>query len=349
MKAKIVKAAYKVQWTMLSALQQNRPPAIEVVHERQADTPFPGTEYIHKCGEPAIIEPEWGYVITERGHLLEASMLPNDTDRFPPWRQGLPSPSAFRRAMLPSAVNVVSLPAAISLRHLWEWNYFHFYNDVLGKLHLLDKAGVSPDIPLVLGKYALELPFVQQIISRGELGRRRWIIQEDTFVRADTVYYCRTKETKRDRFGMILQLADVPTPNPNSQQRLFLTRSPKAKRQIENSEEALAVMREYGFESVDTDGMSIAQQMELFANVRYLIMVHGAGFTNMLYRQNAPLSILELHADNYLTRDPRDLAETFGHSYDELGGPAIGANPQHANYRIEPAELARRIEKLLAS
>lgn len=347
MKAKIAKAAYKMQWTLLDALQQNRPPAIEVAHERQAGAPFPGTEYVHKCVEPAIIEPEWGYVITTRGQLLEASMQANDTDRFPPWRQGLPSPSAFRRAMLPSAANVVSVPAAISLRHWWEWNYFHFYNDVLGKLHLLEKAGISPNIPLVLGKYARELPFVQQIISRGELGKRAWIIQENTYVRADTVYYCRTKETKQERFRMIPKMADAPTPNPNSKKRLFLTRSPKARRRVENDAEVTATVREYGFEIVDTDGMGIAQQMELFADVRYLIMVHGAGFTNMLYRQDAPLSILELHADNYLTRDPRELAETFGHSYDELGGPAIGANPQHADYTIDTAELARKIKQLL--
>lgn len=349
MKAKIAKAAYKMQWTLLATAQNARPPEVEIVHARQANAPFAGLEYVHKCVEPAYIEPEWGYVITSRSQLLEASMQPNDTDNFPPWRQALPSPAAFRRAMLPPANNVVSVPAVISLRHWWEWNYFHFYNDVLGKLHLLEKAGISPDIPLALGRYALELPFVQQIISRGELAGRQWIIQDKQYVRAETIYYCRTKEAKRERFGTILRLADVPVPNPASQNRVFLTRSQKAARRVENSEEVIAIVRAHGFEVVDTDGMSIAHQMQLFADTRYLIMAHGAGFTNMMYRQDAPLSILELHADNYLTRDPRELAETFGHVYDELGGPAIGSNPQHANYRIDAVELARRIKRLLAS
>ena len=349
MKAKIAKAANRFQWALLTSAQHSRPPAIEVVQERQANALVAGLEYVHKCVEPAYIEPEFGYVITGRGQLLEASLQPNDTDNFPPWRQGLPSPSAFRKATLTTARNVVFVPAAISLRHWWEWNYFHFYNDVLGKLRLLEKAGVPPDIPLVLGRYALELPFVQQIISRGSFAKRQWIIQDRRYVRAETVYYCRTKETKRERFGAILAQADVPAPNPDSQTRLFLTRSPKATRRIENSEEVISIVREYGFEVVDTDGMSIAQQMELFADARYLIMAHGAGFTNIIYRQDAPLSILELHADNYLTQDPRDLAEAFGHDYDHLGGKAAGANPQHANYRIEPAELAIKIERLLAS
>ncbi len=347
MKDKIAKVASKMQWNLLAAANNSRPPQIEIVHERQADAPFPGLEYVYRCVEPACIEPEFGYVITGRGQLLEASLQPNDTDNFPPWRQGLPSPSAFRKAMLPSAANVVSVPAAISLRHWWEWNYFHFYNDVLGKLHLLEKAGVSASIPLVLGKYANELPFVKQIISRGELGKRQWIIQEDNYIRADTIYYCRSKETKRERFGTILQMADAPLPNPGSPNRVFLTRSPKAKRHVANAGEVMEVAGKYGFRVVDTDGMSIQKQMELFADTRYLIMTHGAGFTNILYRQDAPLSILELHASNYLTRDPRDLAETFGHPYDELGGPANGANPQHANYHIDAAELERRIQQIL--
>ena len=349
MKDKIAKAAYKMQWNLMSAAQNSRPPQIEIVHERQANAPFSGLEYVCKCVEPACIEPEFGYVITRRGQLLEASLQPNDTDNFPPWRQGLPSPAAFRKAMLPFAGGVISVPAAISLRHWWEWNYFHFYNDVLGKLHLLEKVGISSSLPLVLGKYANELPFVKQIISRGELRKRQWIIQGDNYIRADTVYYCRTKETKRERFGTILQMADAPLPNPDSQNRVFLTRSPKAKRHVANAQEVMKVAREYGFRVVDTDGMDIQEQMELFADTRWLIMTHGAGFTNILYRQDAPLSILELHANNYLTRDPRELAETFGHGYDELGGSANGATPQHADYRIDTGELARRIEQLLMS
>ena len=345
---KIAKAAYKLHWDLLAAAQHGRPPRIEVAHERQAGLPYAGLEYIHRCAEPAFIEPEWGYVITGRGQLLQASLQPNDTDNFPPWRQGLPSPTAFRKvAQQPTAANVISVPAAISLRHWWEWNYFHFYNDVLGKLHLLETAGVPSSIPLVLGKYADELPFVRQIISRGELGRRQWIIQDEKYVRAETIYYCRTKEAKRERFGTILALADVPTPALDATNRLFLTRSPKATRRVENNEEVIAVVGKYGFEVVDTEGMSIARQMELFAGTRYLIMVHGAGFTNIMYRQTAPLSILELHADNYLTKDPRDLAETFGHGYNELGGKAAGTNPQHANYQIDPSQLALKIEQML--
>lgn len=350
MNAKIAKAAYKLQWMWRAAAQPFHPPRIEVVHERQATTPFAGTEYVHKCVESAYIEPEWGYVITGRGQLLEASLQPNDTDNFPPWRQALPSPAAFRQATLPSADNVISVPIAISLRHWWEWNYFHFYNDVLGKLHLLEKAGVPSEVPLVLGRYAHELPFVQQIIARGELGKQQWIIPDaQQYVRAETIYYCRTKESKWERFGTILHLADAPIPNPDAQNRVFLTRSPKAKRRVENSEEVSALVRKYDFEIVDTEGMSIARQMELFADTRYLIMVHGAGFTNIMYRQFAPLSILELHADNYLTQDPRDLSLAFGHKYDHLGGKPVGANPQHANYVIDTQELAHRIERLLAS
>lgn len=112
---------------------------IGIIH-RYDDTATTCNEdgYISYSNSPAFIEPEWGYVFTENGHLLE-SLEPNFAHPKKNWRIAMPSPVQAYRA-IQKKEKVVEFSSVISLRHFWEWNYYHFYLDVLGKLPLLRDA-----------------------------------------------------------------------------------------------------------------------------------------------------------------------------------------------------------------
>lgn len=339
------KVTYRASWRAWAAAQ--RPPKIQILHQHGMAIGGGVREFVHQVAEPAYIEPEFGYVMTERGHLLEQALTPNFEDVIAPWRVATPSPWRFLSARRHRSTRIREFDRVISLRHLWEWNYYHFYLDALGKLSLLDEIGVDPSIPIVLGRYALELPFVRQVINRGNLRNRIWVIPETEYIRAQTMIYCRTGQPYRSRLDWLLDQMEIPVPTSARDERLFLTRGKGGTRRILNEDAVLSVLEEYGFRSVDTTGMNIDEQVGVFSRARYLVAAHGAGITNIIYRRTAPLGVLELHGSGHISQDFWRICAGYDHWWDHLAGEPDGPDPKHANFEIPIDKLREKLSAML--
>lgn len=179
---------------------------------------------------PALIEPNWGYVITAEGRLIEDSLRTNW--RAPaPWRFATPDPHEFNRVRHKNSPEVRDFEEVVLLRDLYEWNYFHFHFDVLGRLGLLREYGIPTSTPIIVGRYAKELPFVQQMLSTGRLAERQWVIQDRFYVRAKTVHYCNTSQGFLDRSRYFLEEMGMPS-DPVGSDRVFLNRVGTGAREI---------------------------------------------------------------------------------------------------------------------
>jgi len=339
------KLTYRGTWHAWAATR--KAPRIEVICQRGVGVSGGVREYVHRVAEPAYVEPEFGYVMTERGHWLEQSLTPNFEDPITPWRIATPAPWRWLQARQRRTSQVREFDCVISLRHLWEWNYYHFYLDALGKLSLLDEAGLGRDIPIVLGKYALELPFVQQILRRGAFRDRVWVIPEHEYIRAKSVIYCRTGRPYRERLDYLLDEMDVAVPATNDGRRLFLTRGKGGTRRILNEDAVMNLLSRYGFTPVDTSGMSVDQQIDTFSQARYLVAAHGAGVTNIIYRRTAPLGVLELHGSAHISQDFWRICAQYGHWWEHLAGDPDGPDPKHANFTIDIEALEAALDRMM--
>lgn len=346
---RLKKLLRKGTWDLHSTLKARSHPSLKVLYEGPGQTPEFPPEFVHHLCEPAYIEPQFGYIITESGRLLLEPHCTTDTFGVRPWRYGVPSPARYFRTVRNRPANILHFPAVISLRFLWEWNYFHFYEDVLGKLARLDRAGVDLDIPIVLGKYAAELPFVRQIIQQGKFRDRNWIIpDENTYIHADSILYASAqRDDLRAKYDYILSQMQPPGPFPQGDARTFLTRKKARNRSIVNIDAVEELLTRYGFRSVDTSEMTIPEQMELFAQTRFLIGIHGAGLINLIFRQACPFDMIELHGDSYCSADFRDRAAAYGYGWDDLGGVSEPGDPQHANFQVPLQPLEEKITQML--
>jgi hypothetical protein len=348
--ARMRKIAYKSLWTALDLAAAKCRPQLDVLHLRDSGFGPDFPEGVYRLNGGAYVEPTSGYVITAAGQLSELSMRPNRWKQCVPWRVDLPSPAEFLAARKPSAANVIRYPVVISLRHLWDWNYYHFFSDVLARLRLLADVGIAQDVPLVLGKYAGEMPFVQEILNCGALKNRPWVNPETRFVYADSVIFCHTQQDRKHGLGYIAQQMAVPAANPRSVDRVFLTRPPSATRKVANVDELAPVLAKYGFRALDSSTMSISDQMREFAGMRYLVAVHGAGITNIMFRQGAPMSMIEIQPHNYATADFMQIAESYGYGWSLLKGEAAHAgNSQHVDFRVSRDALDEKIAEMLAA
>jgi Glycosyltransferase 61 len=70
--------------------------------------------------------------------------------------------------------------------------------------------------------------------------------------------------------------------------RLYVTRS--SRRSIVNHDEVLVTLERHGFSQVSAEGLSVSEQIALFAHAEAIIGVHGAGLANAVF--SAPGTLL---------------------------------------------------------
>ena len=324
-------------WLLIGLLTKK--PTIDIVYQSEDKK---STVFCCRC--PVYIEPVSGYLISEKGYLLEEAMLPNFAFKKRPFGIDVPSPFDFFQS-IKQPEKVIELNTAVSLRHFWEWNYYHFYFDVLGKLELLHLAGINDCFPLVIAKYADEVPFVRPLIQRGKFANRQWMVPSTEYIKANQVFFCRTENAYEARISFVLDALDVD-PASKGDKRFYLKRS--TNRRLSNLAEIEPVLQKYAFEVIDAAEMNIDEQIEAFSKVRYLIANHGAGTTNILFRGNRPLSVLELYHKNCMNYDHKRMCEEMGYQWDALEGEMGSGTPFHADYSISADALEQKIIGMLA-
>ena len=347
---RINKVARKAAWTGAGLMYPPRVSDVydcRVTRESSDANDFVRRDIVKRIHGPALIEPDWGYVIGGRRHLIEDSMRTNWYSRQPPWHLALPSPAKYLLPR-PRPTSPSTLPAVASLRHSYEWNYFHFYFDVLGKLSLLADAGLPESTPLALGRYADELAFVRECLSLGTLKYRNWLIPSTEDIRADSVYYCRVGRSFKDRIDGVLDGMEIDSISPTADRKTFLTRPPAATRRITNSSAVTDLLHSFGFDIVDTTGMPVAEQISLFRSTRHLVANHGAGLTNIVHRRGNELDVLELYG-NHNSFDFRTICDQFGYRWQGLAGTSEPGWPGHADFEVNLSELETSLSVMLNS
>ena len=124
--------------------------------------------------------------------------------------------------------------------------------------------------------------------------------------------------------------------------RLYISRRDSDQRRLVNEDAVIDVVRRAGYTVVTLSGMSVVEQIRLFAGAERIVAPHGAGLTNIVYCGEGT-SLLELHMDGYVQWAFRRLAGIAGLRY----GCVIGQTCEpwhdwpHVNtWRIDPDAVA---------
>jgi capsular polysaccharide biosynthesis protein len=99
-------------------------------------------------------------------------------------------------------------------------------------------------------------------------------------------------------------------------------------------------------EIVDTEGMSIFEQMKLFAQAGVVVGIHGAGLTNLLFRGGRPTQLLEIFPPHDADPSFYLLAKDLGYDWHHVVGQNPSSKERHANFELDPARLERSIREL---
>lgn len=373
-------------WDSLAALQSSRPlessfklwtsPAD--VSRRAPDSPL--KPYLCQLQRNVLIEPRFGFAIADYGLLIETSVSNAYAARArePLLRQvgGLPSPARYFKARILGRYRS-DLESIISLATLWPLNYFHFYRDFLPKMLLLEEANIDPALPVIVPDGLFDQPFFREAIQSKRLSRWNFMSPRGQFIKSKSVMFCSANQfflldrsvspdsellsraSAGTRFlespGEVLALLDLDDgrPHTSAERRIFLTRSAGRGRTLSNYEEIEALLREWNFETVDTDGMSLREQAQLFRECRYVIGIHGAGLTNIIHAYDHDLSLLQLRqpGEEHIITDFALMCHSFGFAHQEIFGTLdhrdLDAPRLMGRFSIDVAVLRAAINRML--
>lgn len=203
------------------------------------------------------------------------------------------------------------------------FNYYHWMIEAVCRLTPLPDEHFA-DILLVP---PLDAGFQKEALS--SLGRELRVYSVDTArtVQVDELmmipsFTCYGYAPPPEMLGMADRLlASVQSCAPH--RRIYIHRLGAKKRRLSNEVEIAAMMARAGYDVVDLDGMSLAEQMRLFAEATHIVAPHGAGLTNLIFCRPGT-AVCELQMDCYVNWLFRRLANLRGLRYGCVVGSIEG-------------------------
>lgn len=265
-------------------------------------------EYLLEFNKPCFIEPRHGWIISD-GNIAFRRSLPYGITELTP----LPHYIYYKRKKWKK------FEAGLPLFYNW-FNYWHFYNDIIGSLMVLDKLDFDKSIPIIAPERALSVQYVKDFFSTPYSGKWNWVfVNNQTYVSLRRAYVVKSFANVKEQFLLAKEIFKTPE-RQTGNRRIFLNRNSKRGRNILNIDEILPIVEDFGYEVIDTDGMSVFEQKALFESTAVVLGIHGAGLTNMFFRYPNPCTVLEIFPKNKYPINYYWLARELEFNYDAISG-----------------------------
>ena len=238
----------------------------------------------------------------------------------------------------------------------WSNNHYHWINDYLPRLTLLapelqNYTLLLPDTPYIrnVGVKLLDhlnlKPRRIEWISRGKFVKAPNLTFITSVVLSGKVHDELIKQVQ-NRLSNIL-LSD----NLNATRRIYISRKKASNRKVLNEEEVITILKEYDFEVVVFEDLSIEQQIQLANSASIMISMHGAGLTNAIF-MNRKTAVLEFRRDKvYHNQCYWHLSAALGQKYYYLFGQPDSDNAIEGapgcNLTISLSKLRLTVEQIL--
>jgi capsular polysaccharide biosynthesis protein len=198
---------------------------------------------------------------------------------------------------------------------------------------LLEECGVPRKIPIVVSSALGNMPFFREMIQRGALRERNWIIQDGFYVRAREVIFARTEWPSPEMLNGFLDDIEAPNGSHLAKRRVFVIRN---NRRLTNFRQLLPEIEKCDFELIYPEQLSFAQQIQLFSETQVLCGVGGAALTNAIFGRGNCLQILEICPLAWKDLFFYSIAKTCGHGHRYLVGTNFETCDRASDFSVDP-------------
>jgi len=269
--------------------------------------------YVYKFEQKMMVEPLYGWAIPGKFEVFKRS-FPYVSDI---WDKNKRKPSLVNY-LLPK--KVIEIDSCIPIRYYWQ-NYYHFFIDTLSQVYIA-KDKVPADVPILVPYFFNEIKYVTEFLKESDFlsGRKIIVQKKDEYYSVKNLFLCKDTFYSDSIFEVVTSFGDMAHREKGEGRKIFLKRSKDRLRAIINTEEIEQAAAAAGFEIKDAEGMSLKEQVLLFANTASIIGIHGAGLTNIIFRDRKPLKVLEIFPADTRPDHYRHICTMFNYGYDCIYG-----------------------------
>lgn len=187
-----------------------------------------------------------------------------------------------KRAVLCLTKSWRKIPKGTWITDEWSANYFHWMTDCLPRIwEALER---DPESPIILPESFKSLSYVTQTLEllnvRVEFFKSRENLWVDTLIltaRTATFPNFNPPLAQKTREKLAIKSGKLPWKN------VYVSRKLATKRKAHNELEVELMLRKRGFEIVYAEQLTVKQQIDVMAETKLLVCLHGAALTNILF------------------------------------------------------------------
>ncbi len=218
--------------------------------------------------------------------------------------------------------------------------YYHWMLDILPKLGLLERQGISLDSIDHFLVREINSDFQRETLAKFGIDESRIVetVKRQYFLCDNLLHIDMNNgiNLKMNRFVPLwLKQTFLSKPAESERLRLYISRPEGVRRGILNEDELKPFIEAAGFTMVAMEGMSVSEQAALLSRADALMAPHGGALTNMVFcKPGIPVfELLSRHVYPYYY----GLSELCGHRYHTVMQDPAADFPRLVNYRIAQA------------
>lgn len=218
--------------------------------------------------------------------------------------------------------------------------YYHWMLDILPKLGLLERQGVSLDSIDHFLVREISSDFQRETLAKLGIDESRIVeTVKNQYFQCDNLLHIDMNNginLKMNRFVPLwLKQTFLAKPAESERLRLYISRPEGVRRGILNEDELKPFIEAAGFTMVAMEGMSVSEQAALLSRADALMAPHGGALTNMVFcKPGIPVfELLSRHVYPYYY----GLSELCGHRYHTVMQDPEADFPRLVNHRIAQA------------
>lgn len=345
------RAGRRIRWELYNARLAVRLRALDFLgrsERHRSSSPNPqgegASELVWVPGDSGI-EPSQGYVVRRRFGWIEASVpyahLARRRDKRA-YFSGVPSPWSLLRRGKGDTVDL-----ALSLRHPFDANYFHVMTECMGAIALYLSDERAAGGTLIVGKGLAQTEVFARVIASGASGSVPWLAQSHRWVLARRGAMYVVSGISGESLLRTLELLERALPPRTIEgrgARLFLTRESGVGRNIRNEAELRRALSERGFRSVDPGSLPWPEQAELFRGAEVVVGVHGAAFTNILFRAGRPLRVVEIRTPEGTEDMYRQMSQALGFEHVVVRGSNPSGRGNRPTFDVDVDQVLEALD-----
>lgn len=271
---------------------------------------------------------EYGFVFGPDGSVVVNSFS------FPDSAELVRYMTEAKKSAAPSRVKHLSGDVFV-FTNVGSRNYFHVLTELIPRLELIEHF---PDAKILVAPG--QTAFGTELLKRTNFSDRTITLEPDTIYTADQLIAAPWGlNFIPERYNWLRQ--HFVTTERTRGRRIYIARR-SGSRTIENEIAVERLFLDAGFAILETEGLSVSEQADLFSETAILAGPHGAGFANALWMGGG--TVLEIRPHNWENRSLYHHALASGiQKYAVLHAPATGEN---MHMKVDLVRLKHVLDKI---